>query len=61
MTYTRFGTHIKILSYDSDSGMVTYERFGTGVIRSCHVSELKADGGITEIVAEAKANNGFKE
>lgn len=55
MVYTRFGSPITVTSYNAETGDVTFvyrdDRRG---VRKTHVSELKADGGIAEILAGVK-------
>ncbi len=50
MVYTRFGSPIQVMDYDSRDGWVAYERLKDGSNHDCHISELKADGGINEII-----------
>jgi hypothetical protein len=54
MIFTQNGNMIKILSPGMDfakSGLTRYRRLVDGAERSCYLAELKADGGLPEIIA----------
>ncbi len=52
---TRYGSEIRILAYDEETGDVEIERLVDGEQFLCHISELRADGGIHEIVQASVA------
>ena len=56
MVYTRFGSRVKVLSFDHKTGWCGVEievKGGLPVGRQVHSSELKADDGLAEIIGEA--------
>jgi hypothetical protein len=57
MIRTRFGTPVKVMGFDEATGMVTYQRIAMDApVLEAHASEFRADGGLSEIQAEAKVN-----
>ncbi len=62
MIYSMMGSAIeRITDYDDDSGAVRFIRASDKAVRTCNITQLKADGGMPEIeeavatiVSEAK-------
>lgn len=49
MITTQQNNEVEILELSSETGQV-YIKFEDGTKETCHISELKADGGMTEIL-----------
>ena len=58
--YTRYGTPVKLLSPITAGGWVKVLRDGIDE-REYHISELKADGGLNEIIEANKSLNARRE
>jgi hypothetical protein len=55
MIYAPFGSELKVIGHDGIICHVRTERIADGVKREYLLSELRADGGIVEIVDACKA------
>jgi len=52
MIYSMLGSRIKaITEYESDTGAVGFIRESDGEFRRANIHQLKADGGLSEIIA----------
>jgi hypothetical protein len=54
MIYTRFGSPVTIIGRDS-VGEWLRVRYQDGATRDVHFNDLRADGGVTEIVRDMRA------
>lgn len=53
MINTRFGSEVEVLSLDLDTGLCHFRRKADGAVFEDHTSNLRADGGLQEIIDAA--------